>query len=90
MTEPLRNLPPLPGLPYKKAKLVRPQRCGNCKHKGDEVQRDKHECRESPPTASVFMVQQGGGQGFVTHTGFPLVGVDCWCGKWATKIEQVN
>lgn len=84
---------PLPGLPHTKAKIIRPNCCGNCKHKGDQQpnQPSTYECRRFPPIPTTFMVPQDRGQpGFVTHTGWPMVGVDTWCGEWQPKIEMVN
>ena len=88
MTEfPMR---PLPGLPHTKAKIIRPNCCGNCKHKGDPNQGGL-ECRRFPPVPTTFMVDQGKGQtGFVTHTGWPMVAAESWCGEWHPKIEMTN
>lgn len=83
---------PLPGLPHLKARVLRSERCEKCKWRGDEVQKGQFECRESPPTATTIMVPQPGvrGHGFMTHTTFPIIQADSWCGKWAPRIEGAN
>ena len=79
---------PLPGLPHQQARIIRPNGCANCKHKGDSQKPGQYECRRYPPTACTFMVN--GGQGFVTHTGWPCVAADGWCGEWGVKVEIAN
>ena len=91
MNDALRNLKPLPGLPHLKAKLIRPDRCEKCKFSATMQGRQELECHEGPPTATTFMVPGRNGQaGYVTHTGFPIVNGDCWCGRFGPKVEGVN
>ena len=78
-------LPTLPGLPI--GRLIRPNTCGTCKWSHKNGRAPQMECRESPPTAQAFPVQDRGVQNFIIHTCFPMVNADSWCGKWATKIE---
>ncbi len=86
MNEALKNLP---GLPI--GKLIRANTCGNCKWGVAVPRQQQLACKESPPTPTVFMVPGPAGQSqFITHTGFPMVAADEWCGKWAPKIEKVN
>lgn len=81
----------LPGLPTMKARMIRPERCEKCKFKGDQIEPGKFECRESPPVANSFMMQQGPGRsGFIVHTAYPIVQVDNWCGKFKPNVEGVN
>lgn len=68
--------------------LIRPSCCANCKHKGEPLQNAQHECRRFPPIPTTFMVNDG--KGFVTHTGWPMVMADGWCGEWQPKIEMAN
>ena len=85
------NLPKsLPGLP---TRVLRLERCEKCKWRGDPGQPNQYECREGPPTATTHMVfPQGPNRPpqFVTHTGFPVVNRDGWCGRWKPRIEGVN
>ena len=83
----MKPLTTLPGLPV--GRLIRPNTCANCKWSqkaGNNV-----ECRESPPTATTFMIQQRPGEhGFLVHTTFPIVQPDAFCGKWAAKVHLAN
>jgi hypothetical protein len=88
------NLPkqPLPGLPHMKAHVIRNERCEKCKWKGNMIEPGRFECRAEPPTANSFMVQSrpGAPAQFITHTTYPIIQPDGWCGKWAPRIEGMN
>lgn len=82
----------LPGLPSGRVAIVRPNCCGKCKHSAAVSGQKELECREGPPTATAFMVQQHPNKppGIVTHTGFPMVHNDGWCGRFAPRLEGMN
>ena len=81
-----------PGLPV--GRLIRPSTCVSCKWSVPQPgQQAELECRESPPTATAFMMSPpapGRPPGIIVHTGFPMVNGDTFCGKWAPKIDKVN
>ena len=88
----MKQITSLPGLPHMKAKLIRPDRCEKCKFRGDnQGGPEQYECRQGPPTATSIMVPGRNGQPqFITHTTFPIVKGDNWCGKWAARVEGAN
>ena len=91
MNKPI-TLPGLPGHLPVKGRVIRPERCEKCKFRGDQVQKpNQFECRESPPVPHSFMVPgPNGSSGFITHTTYPIVQADNWCGKFAPRIEGMN
>lgn len=77
----------LPGLPQVTGKLIRPNRCENCRW--SERTNPTHpvfECHKNPPTASILPSNKGP----QTLSAFPIVRPEQWCGAFEPKISQVN
>lgn len=72
----------LPGLP-KPMKLIRSQRCENCKWGEAEGPQSKNLfCHMNPPMVSILATNAGP----MPFAAFPIVQPDQWCGKHQPKI----
>lgn len=77
----------LPGLPVSAVKLIRPNRCENCRWAERQGPTPPiYECHKNPPIAAIIATNKGP----QTLSAFPLVRPEQWCGAFETKIAQVN
>ena len=94
MNEPLQPFQ-MPAPPAA-ARLVRPNRCENCKYASPSQQgQGLLDCHFGPPNVNgVFMgmgkdpVSGQAGPQMMAHTAFPIVRPDDFCAQWFAKVVQ--
>lgn len=94
MSEPLQpfQMPTAPGA----ARLVRPQRCENCKYASPSQQGDGLlDCHFGPPSVNGIFMGMGKnpmtgqtGPQILNNTSFPILRPDDFCAQWASKVTQ--
>ena len=67
--------------------ILKPERCGNCKHRVMEEGADRPKCHEGPPQRALFWVQGKDGPVLNENSGFPPVMDEWHCSHWKPKLS---